>query len=60
MTVTNPIASYLVGILAFDVALPHGGGTLTAVAISLTLVSVGAVGLAHSPTSRRDWEPQRG
>jgi drug/metabolite transporter (DMT)-like permease len=60
MTVTNPIVSYVVGILAFDVAVPKGAGTLTAVAISLALVSVGAVGLAHSPTIRRGLAPQRG
>lgn len=60
MTATNPIASYLVGILAFDVAVPRGGGTLAAVVISLTLLSLGAVGLAHSSTIRGEVVPQRG
>jgi hypothetical protein len=60
MTATNPIVSYLVGILAFDVAVPQGAGTLAAVVISLLLLSVGAVGLAHSPTTRGGIAASRG
>jgi hypothetical protein len=57
MTVTNPIVSYLLGLLTFDVPPPTGVGTLAAVVVSLLLLALGAVGLAHSPTVRRDHPP---
>jgi multisubunit Na+/H+ antiporter MnhG subunit len=54
MTITNPIASYLVGVFAFHVAPPTGPGTLAAVAGAGLLLLVGTVGLAHSPTVQRE------
>jgi drug/metabolite transporter (DMT)-like permease len=51
-TVTAPVVSYVLGVFTFDVPLPHGAGTVAAVVISLVLLSVGAVVLAHSPSTR--------
>jgi len=51
-TVTAPVVSYVLGVFTFDVPAPHGGGTLAAIVVSLLLLSVGAVVLAHSPTTR--------
>jgi hypothetical protein len=58
MSVTNPLASYLMGVLAFHVHPPTGAGPLAAVAASGLLLFLGAVGLAHSPTIRQDVSPQ--
>ena len=54
MTVTNPLVSYLIGVLAFHVQPPTGAGTLAAVAAAGLLLFLGAVGLAHSPAIRHD------
>ena len=54
MSVTNPLVSYLIGVLAFHVRPPTGVGTLAAVAASGLLLFLGAVGLAHSPAIRHD------
>ncbi len=60
ITITNPLTSYLIGILAFDVR-PPSGYALAALAGAGALISVGAIGLAHSPIVRtgmgRDREP---
>lgn len=48
MTITNPVASYLIGIVAFGVAPPASPSSLGAVAAAGALISVGVVGLAHS------------
>ena len=58
MSVTNPLVSYLFGVLAFHVQPPTGAGTLAAVAASGLLLFLGAVGLAHSPTIQRDVAPE--
>jgi drug/metabolite transporter (DMT)-like permease len=58
MSVTNPLVSYLIGVLAFHVLLPTSGGTLAAVAASGLLLFLGAVGLAHSPAIRHDVAPE--
>lgn len=58
MSVTNPIVSYVIGVLAFHVAPPTGAGTLAAVAVSGLLLSLGAVGLAHSPAILHDVAPE--
>jgi hypothetical protein len=50
-TVTAPVVAYVLGVLTFDVPPPTGAGTLAAVVVSLVLLSVGAVVLAHSPTT---------
>lgn len=49
MNITNPLASYLIGIFAFHVDLPSGAGQLAAVAASGFLLFVGASMLAGSP-----------
>ena len=60
MNITNPIASYLIGIFAFNVTLPHSATQITALVIAAMLVSAGAVGLTHSPSVRADQEEQIG
>jgi len=45
--ITDPLASYLVGILAFDVSLPTDPGSVAAVVIALTLLSLGILLLAQ-------------
>jgi hypothetical protein len=50
-TVTAPVVAYVLGVLTFDVPPPTGAGTLAAVVVSLVLLSIGAVVLAHSPTT---------
>ncbi|MBF6243795.1 MULTISPECIES: DMT family transporter [Nocardia] len=52
MSVTNPIVSYVVGVLAFKVALPHTAGSLAGVAVAGALIAAGIGGLAHSPLAR--------
>jgi drug/metabolite transporter (DMT)-like permease len=54
MTITNPLTSYLLGVLAFHVMLPTGFGVLAGLAGAGALLFVGAVGLAHSPIVRTD------
>lgn len=54
MSVTNPLVSYLIGVLAFHVHLPMGAGPLAALAAAGLLLFLGAVGLAHSPAIRQD------
>jgi drug/metabolite transporter (DMT)-like permease len=50
MTIANPVASYLIGVLAFDVNPPSAPGELAAVAGAMALLAVGVVVLANSPT----------
>jgi drug/metabolite transporter (DMT)-like permease len=52
MTITNPIAGYLAGVLAFHVMPPTSPGVLAAIAGSGALLVAGVVALAHSPTMR--------
>ena len=54
MTITNPVASYLLGVFAFGAEPPTGAGPLTALGGAGALIFGGAVGLAHSPIVRRD------
>ena len=54
MTITNPIASYLAGVLVFPAMLPRTPGTLAALASSGALLVVGVVALANSPNVRPD------
>lgn len=51
-TITNPIASYLIGVLAFDVAPATTAPRLAAVVAAGALISAGVVGLAHSTIVR--------
>jgi hypothetical protein len=50
MTIANPVASYLIGVLAFDVTPPSTGGKLAAVLGAAALVTPGVVALSNSPT----------
>lgn len=47
-TITNPVASYLIGILAFHVAPAATPLRVAAVVAAGALISIGVVGLAHS------------
>ncbi len=48
MTITNPLASYLIGILAFRSAPEPSPARLAATVAAGALICVGVVGLAHS------------
>ena len=61
MTITNPLASYLLGILAFRVQAPTSPGALAALAGSGALLIAGVAALSRSPTVRRpDVVPESG
>jgi hypothetical protein len=48
MSVTNPVASFALGILAFDAPAPRDPGVLSAIAAAGVLIAVGIVGLANA------------
>ncbi|WP_280263596.1 DMT family transporter [Nocardia wallacei] len=52
MSVTNPVASYIVGILAFQVTIPTDPAALAGIAAAGALVAWGISGLAHSPLAQ--------
>ncbi len=52
MSITNPIASYMIGVYAFGSLAPETPGSLAGLAGAGLLICVGAVGLAHSPIVR--------
>jgi hypothetical protein len=53
MSVTNPVASFVLGILAFDAPAPRDPGVLAAITVSGVLIAVGIVGLANASSTRR-------
>jgi drug/metabolite transporter (DMT)-like permease len=53
MTITNPLASYLLGVLAFRIKPPTSAGALTALSVSGALLIVGVAALSRSPTVRK-------
>jgi drug/metabolite transporter (DMT)-like permease len=53
MTITNPLASYLLGVLAFRVVPPASPGALAALAGSGALLIIGVSALSRSPSVRR-------
>jgi drug/metabolite transporter (DMT)-like permease len=53
MTITNPLASYFIGVLAFNARFPTSPGGLAALAGAAALVSLGVTGLAHSKAVNR-------
>jgi hypothetical protein len=57
MSVTNPVASFALGILAFDAPAPRDPGVLSAIAVSTVLTAVGIVGLANASSTRRLYRP---
>jgi hypothetical protein len=52
MTITNTLASYTVGVLAFHVALPTSPGALAGIAGAGALVCLGVIGLAPAHQHR--------
>jgi hypothetical protein len=48
MSVTNPVASFVLGIFAFDAPAPRDPGVLAAIAVSGGLIAAGVVGLANA------------
>src|SRR5262249_41405227 len=54
MTIANPVASYLIGVLAFDVNPPTSSAELAAVAGAAALLTLGAVTLSNYPTVLRE------
>lgn len=52
MSVTNPVASFMLGILAFDAPAPRDPAVLSAIAVSGVLIAVGVVGLANASSTR--------
>jgi drug/metabolite transporter (DMT)-like permease len=52
-TITNPIASYLIGVLAFNVEPATTAPRLAGVVAAGALISMGVVGLAHSTIVRQ-------
>ena len=57
MGVTNPVASFVLGILAFDAPAPRDPGVLSAIAVSGLLIAFGIVGLANASSTRRLYWP---
>jgi len=57
MGVTNPVASFVLGILAFDAPAPRDPGVLSAIAVSGLLIALGIVGLANASSTRRLYWP---
>jgi hypothetical protein len=57
MSVTNPAASFVLGVLAFDAPAPRGAGVLSAIAAAGVLIAVGVVGLANASSTRRLYLP---
>jgi drug/metabolite transporter (DMT)-like permease len=53
MSVTNPVASFALGILAFDAPAPRDPAVLSAIAVSGVLIAVGIVGLANASNTRQ-------
>ncbi|MCX5043740.1 DMT family transporter [Aldersonia sp. NBC_00410] len=50
MSVTNPVVSLTIGLMAFDVPAPTAPGALAAIAASGVLIALGITGLANSPS----------
>jgi drug/metabolite transporter (DMT)-like permease len=57
MTITNPVASYFAGILAFSGQAPETPGALAGVASAGALVIVGVIALAQSPNVHEEYTP---
>jgi drug/metabolite transporter (DMT)-like permease len=59
MTITNPTASYVLGVLAFHEDLPTGPGAVVGLGMAGVLLLAGVVGLAHGPAGQQDPEAPR-
>jgi hypothetical protein len=53
MSVTNPVASFALGMLAFDTPVPTDPGVVAAIAASLAMIALGVIGLANASNTRR-------
>jgi hypothetical protein len=53
MSVTNPVAGFALGILAFDAPAPRDPSLLSAIAVSGVLIAAGIVGLANASITRQ-------
>ncbi|MGH3423442.1 MAG: DMT family transporter [Nocardioidaceae bacterium] len=58
MNVTNPVVSYGVGVFAFQARMAGDLLSLAGIGVAGTLIALGVVGLAHSPTARASWVGQ--
>ena len=56
----QPVASFVLGILAFDAPAPRDPGVLSAIAVSGVLIAVGIVGLANASSTRRLYRADAG
>jgi drug/metabolite transporter (DMT)-like permease len=54
MSITNPVASFAMGALAFHEPLPHSVSDLVTFSAAAALLACGVVGLAHSPMVREE------
>ncbi len=52
MTATNPVASFLAGMLAFHAPMPRDPGVVAAIVVSGVMVVAGIVGLANAAGTR--------
>lgn len=54
MAITNPVASALIGVLAFHESVPSSKGALAGLSVAGLLLVAGVIGLAQSATIRAD------
>jgi drug/metabolite transporter (DMT)-like permease len=57
MNITNPVAGYLVGILAFQTSVPTDPKRLAGIAVSGLLLVTGVIALAHIPALTAQGRP---
>ena len=57
MSITNPVASFVLGVIAFDTPVPRDLGVLAAIAVSGGLIALGVVGVANASITRRLYQP---
>lgn len=54
MSITNPVVSYGLAVFAFGDTVPHSAAALATFCLAGVLLAAGVVGLAQSPTVRRE------
>jgi len=60
MSVTNPVASFAIGLLAFGVEIPDTAWSWAGIAVAGALIVAGISGLAHSPMVRTMYDADTG